>query len=110
MQSNEILLSLVGNNFKRFARDEWHGPCFKCGGNHRFIVFGDGKAWCRQCQWKGDAIQLLIDRDGMSFADAAAQVRSATRVCCTCVCAILELTLVFGQSHHSDRCLLADAS
>jgi DNA primase len=73
-QTNETLLSLVGNNFKRFGPDEYHGPCFKCGGNHRFIVFGNGTAWCRQCQWKGDAIQLLRDRDGLSFADAAAKV------------------------------------
>lgn len=72
--SNENLLSLVGSNFKRFGPDEWHGPCFKCGGNHRFIVFADDRAWCRQCQWKGDAIQLLRDRDGLSFADAAAQL------------------------------------
>lgn len=74
MQQNATMLSLVGNNFKRFGPDEYHGPCFKCGGNHRFIVFGNGTAWCRQCQWKGDAIQLLRDRDGLSYKDAAAQV------------------------------------
>lgn len=73
VQTNEALLSLLGN-MKRFGPDEWHGPCFKCGGNHRFIVFGNGSAWCRQCQWRGDAIQLLRDRDGLTFIDAAAKV------------------------------------
>jgi DNA primase len=72
MQS-ETLLSLIGTGFKRVGR-EHHGPCFKCGGSDRFIVFADGTAWCRQCQWKGDAIQLLRDRDGLSFKEAADQV------------------------------------
>jgi DNA primase len=74
MQQNATMLSLVGSNFKRFGPDEYHGPCFKCGGNHRFIVFGNGMAWCRQCQWRGDSIQLLRDRDGLSYIDAAAKV------------------------------------
>ncbi len=73
METNETLLSLVGN-MKRATRDEHHGPCFKCGGRDRFIVFNNGTAWCRQCQWKGDAIQLLRDRDGLSFKDAAAAI------------------------------------
>jgi hypothetical protein len=29
-----------------------------------------GRGWCRQCDWRGDAIQLLRDRDGFSFPEA----------------------------------------
>jgi hypothetical protein len=53
------------------GRKERHGPCPFCGGTDRFIVFVDSdRAWCRQCNWKGDSIQLLIDRDGLSFREA----------------------------------------
>lgn len=53
---------------------EYHGPCPLCGGTDRFTVWPEqgetGRAWCRQCNWKGDAIQLLRDRDGLSFMEA----------------------------------------
>jgi hypothetical protein len=53
------------------GRKERHGPCPFCGGEDRFIVFADsGRGWCRQCGWKGDALQLLRDRDGLSFLEA----------------------------------------
>lgn len=31
-----------------------------------------GRAWCRQCKWKGDAIQYLREFRGMSYKDACA--------------------------------------
>jgi phage/plasmid primase-like uncharacterized protein len=52
------------------AGKEHHGPCWQCGGEDRFIVFPNGYSWWRQCGWKGDAIQLLRDRDGLSFSEA----------------------------------------
>lgn len=62
------LTELLGD-LKRTGQ-EWHGPCWRCGGRDRFIVFKDGRGWCRQCSWKGDSIQLLRDRDGLSFREA----------------------------------------
>jgi phage/plasmid primase-like uncharacterized protein len=65
----EILPNMSG------SRKEKHGPCFRCGGKDRFIVFLDsGRGWCRQCHWKGDSIQLLIDRDGLTFPEAKRQL------------------------------------
>jgi 5S rRNA maturation endonuclease (ribonuclease M5) len=52
------------------AGNEYHTACFMCGGKDRFIVFNDGKWWCRQCQKSGDAIALLMQRDNMSYKDA----------------------------------------
>src|SRR5712692_6483988 len=50
---------------------EYAGPCPFCGGKDRFRCWpAKGRAWCRQCGWKGDAIQLLRDRDGLSFTEA----------------------------------------
>lgn len=37
----------------RQSSDEWCGPCPKCGGEDRFIVFVEGNFWCRQCNHKG---------------------------------------------------------
>lgn len=37
----------------RQSSDEWCGPCPKCGGEDRFIVFVEGNFWCRQCDYKG---------------------------------------------------------
>lgn len=74
------LLTLVGRDtrLKRVAGTnggEWAGPCPWCGGTDRFRVWPeprDGKPdyWCRQCGRKGDAVQYLRDRDGLTFAEA----------------------------------------
>src|SRR5262249_54057785 len=59
------------HDLKQTSRGELHGPCWQCGGTDRFIIFTDnGRGWCRQCGWKGDAIQYLRDRDGLSFTEA----------------------------------------
>lgn len=54
---------------------EFHSPCPGCGGEDRFHVWpeqnnGDGSYWCRQCGKGGDAIQFLIDFEGLSFHEA----------------------------------------
>jgi hypothetical protein len=48
---------------------EYAGPCPFCGGTDRFRCWPvKGRAWCRQCGWKGDAIQLLRDAMGSVFS------------------------------------------
>jgi phage/plasmid primase-like uncharacterized protein len=56
--------------FKRVSRHEGHAPCWRCGGRDRWVGFNSGRGWCRQCGWSGDAIQLLRDRDGLTFSEA----------------------------------------
>jgi hypothetical protein len=61
----------VVSGLKRTSHRESHGPCWRCGGTDRFVVFhATGRGWCRQCGWTGDAIQLLRDRDGLTFRAA----------------------------------------
>jgi hypothetical protein len=69
MNEQPSLADLVPN-LARASLRELHGPCPFCGGVDRFIVFEDGRGWCRQCGWKGDSIQLLRDRDRLSFVEA----------------------------------------
>lgn len=54
---------------------EYAGACPWCGGSDRFIVWPrptDGKArfWCRQCGAAGDAIDYVMQRDGVGYKDA----------------------------------------
>jgi hypothetical protein len=61
-----------GFTFKKKTTGEYSCPCPFCGGKDRFCVWPDtGKAWCRQCDWKGDDIQLLRELEGFSFEEAA---------------------------------------
>ena len=55
---------------------ELHGPCPFCRqGRDRFVVFvAEDRYWCRQCDKKGDAIQYVRDRDGLTFAEAKAAI------------------------------------
>jgi hypothetical protein len=61
---------------KRKTKSEFAGPCWRCPdhGVDRFLVFSNGRGWCRVCGWKGDSIQLLRDRDGLSFREALTQL------------------------------------
>ncbi|AEB08419.1 primase-helicase zinc-binding domain-containing protein [Desulfobacca acetoxidans] len=50
---------------------EYAGACPWCGGNDRFRVWPEtGRYWCRGCGKKGDVIQYLRDKRGLSFPDA----------------------------------------
>lgn len=52
---------------------EYAGACPWCGGRDRFRVwpYADKPGyWCRQCDRKGDAIQYLRDREGLSYREA----------------------------------------
>jgi DNA primase len=55
---------------------EWAGPCPFCGGRDRFRAWPNqgatGRYWCRACHKHGDGIQLLRERDGLSYRDACA--------------------------------------
>ncbi len=53
---------------------EYAGPCPFCGGRDRFRVWPASEKpgwWCRQCKRKGDAIQFLRDREGLTFREAS---------------------------------------
>jgi hypothetical protein len=56
------------------AREEWHGPCFACGGADRLVVWPGppGRYWCRrECGARGDVITALRTfRPGLGFRDA----------------------------------------
>ena len=53
---------------------EWHGPCpFERAGDDRFAVWLGAPRphfWCRSCGRRGDAIDYLRERDGLSFEAA----------------------------------------
>jgi DNA primase len=52
---------------------EYVGPCPWCGGEDRFRVWPDTdppRYWCRVCERRGDAIQYLRDREGLTFRQA----------------------------------------
>ena len=57
---------------------EYAGPCPLCGGatNDGFIVWPDrprgGAFLCRKCGASGDGIAFLMQRDGLSYAEACA--------------------------------------
>lgn len=54
---------------------ELAGPCPFCGGRDRFRVWPEkGRYWCRQCGARGDAIQYLRDRKGLSYLEACAAI------------------------------------
>jgi DNA primase len=52
---------------------EYAGPCPWCGGRDRFRVWPHAEKpgyWCRKCGRKGDAIQYLRDRYGLSYRES----------------------------------------
>jgi hypothetical protein len=67
-------------SLKKASADCWKGPCPECGDSgkgqrsNKFHVWPDdregGSYWCRACDKKGDAIQFLIDFDGLTYPEA----------------------------------------
>lgn len=57
---------------------EYAGPCPWCGGDDRFRVWpgkdSTGRYWCRVCNRKGDGIQYLREKRGLSFHEACHEV------------------------------------
>jgi len=71
------ILNLLPGEYRLKAQTnggEYKGPCPFCGGKDRFMVWPahqDGpRWWCRQCGKSGDAIELLVQRDGITFLEA----------------------------------------
>ena len=81
--SQVTLLDLVSRDtqLKRVASTkggEYAGPCPWCGGDDRFHVWPNDDHphyWCRKCDRKGDAIQYLRDRHGMSYQEACIELK-----------------------------------
>jgi len=63
------------------TESEYAGPCPKCGGEDRFVVFTDGKPryWCRQCGYRGflDGILEMTDEDRAAYQAASEEQRAA---------------------------------
>lgn len=60
---------------------EWSSPCPFCGGDDRFIIQpygslqdGNPHCFCRRCRWRGTAINLLQDKEHLSYHEAHAIV------------------------------------
>jgi DNA primase len=62
------LYQQTGSALKRVSDSESCGPCPRCKGKDRFVVWVDkDRYWCRQCGFKGDGIQFCRDFMGMSY-------------------------------------------
>jgi DNA primase len=67
------LLECVENRtgFKKQSANTWEGPCPKCGGTKRFIVWTKTNIFkCRDCDFKGDLVRFLREVDGYSCREA----------------------------------------
>ena len=74
----DLFRELGFNPAKKTAK-EWASACPCCGGKDRCSIWPDeqegrGYYWCRQCDVKGDGIQLLRDYASMSYGDACKRV------------------------------------
>lgn len=75
---SSILSFLPAGQIKPKGPHEFAGPCPLCGGatNDGFIVWPDrprgGAFLCRKCGASGDGIAFLMQRDGLSYAEACA--------------------------------------
>lgn len=72
------LLGLLPGEYRRACSTnggEYCGPCPKCGGEDRFRVWpappeGNPRFWCRQCDFKGDAIDYVRWAENLDFSGA----------------------------------------
>ena len=84
---NTIFDFLLAGQFKHKGGGEWAGPCPRCGGEDRFVVWPEhhsgasgGKFLCRGCMPEGgDGIQFLRDFQGMSYPEACEALRVTPR-------------------------------
>ena len=76
--ANVDLVALTGVSTRMAAGThggEHKGACPLCGGDDRFLAWPDhpsgrGRFWCRRCGRKGDAIDFIRERDGLTFPEA----------------------------------------
>lgn len=67
------LLELVENKtgFKKQSANTYEGPCPKCGGTKRFVVWTKKDIFkCRECDFKGDLVKYLREAEGYSCREA----------------------------------------
>ena len=73
---SSILNFIPAGQMRPKGPHEFAGPCPLCGGEDRFIVWPDrprgGAFLCRKCGASGDGIAFLMQRDGLSYAEACA--------------------------------------
>ena len=75
---SSILSFIPAGQIKPKGPHEYAGPCPLCGGatNDGFIVWPDrprgGAFLCRKCGASGDGIAFLMQRDGLTYAEACA--------------------------------------
>jgi energy-coupling factor transporter ATP-binding protein EcfA2 len=70
------LLQADGFQLKKKTSNEFCGPCPRCGGTDRFLVWpnqdGGGRFHClRGCDWRGDSIEYLRTYRKLTFQEAA---------------------------------------
>jgi len=74
------ILALVPTELKRVSGHnggEYAGACPWCGGDDRFRVWPKtNRYWCRQCDRKGDPVDLIQQLQGVTFADAVDRLAS----------------------------------
>jgi len=68
------IIPLIPTELKRvsgYNGGEYAGPCPWCGGDDRFRAWPKtGRYWCRQCNRKGDVVDLIKDLHGLTFEEA----------------------------------------
>ena len=67
------LLELVENKpgYKKQSANTWEGPCPKCGGTKRFVIWTQKDIFkCRDCDFKGDLIKYLREVEGYTCREA----------------------------------------
>lgn len=82
-----MILEILKNDGFSTARktaSEYASACPFCGGVDRFQVWPGkgtgGRYWCRSCGMKGDAIQYLKDKRGLSYLEACTALKVAPKV------------------------------
>jgi primase-helicase-like zinc-binding protein len=86
------ILSLLGERLGRDALrrvastngGEWAGPCPLCGGEDRLRAWptpgeGSARAWCRQCEFSGDALDWATKLDGRDPREPGATAETLLR-------------------------------
>lgn len=57
--------------FRKQSVNTWEGPCPKCGGTKRCIIWiHTGIFKCRECDFKGDVVKFLREVEGQSCPEA----------------------------------------
>lgn len=74
------VLSDIGYSPKKKSAKEYCSPCPYCqDGDDRFVISPDkgkgGRFWCRFCDKRGDAINLLRDFQGLNYIQACERLR-----------------------------------